>query len=329
MSLKKLALDVYRAKKEGRVVVYNEVSGDEALRNGILQAMGGKLSYNAFKKNQWDVYSILEEVISLPAQEELKEMFGGRVSVDHVAFGDKKVWKIRRPQAFKVATIAAGTQDLRRDKIAGKENIVIDTDYLAVKVYTELEDFLTGNTDFAAMIDDVKTSFERETVAKINEAFKKSFSGLKASLKPTGTLTEAALLKLVGLVEGTAGVKCDIYGTKLALSKIAEVSKNVSEKQKEKYSELAHFGTFFGTDLVEMKQIYNEDGTGALEDDKLYVLPQGMDLIKVVYEGDPTVFDGSEKGGENRNDLQIEFFMRVKMGVGVLVPNFYGVYTIS
>lgn len=329
MSLSKLALDVYKGKKEGRVVMYNEVSGDEALRKAILKVMDNKLSYNSFKKNQWDVYSILEEVINLPAQEELKEMFGGIVNVEHVAYGEKKVWKIRRPQAFKVATIAAGTQDIRRDKIAGKESITINTDYLATKTYTELEDFLTGNTDFASMIDDVRAAFEKETVAKINEAFKNSFSGLRASLKPTGTLTESELLKLVGLVEGTTGVKCAIYGTKLALSKIAEVSKNVTEKQKEKYAELAHFGSFFGTDLVEMKQIYNEDGVGALEDDKLYVLPQGMDLIKVIYEGDPEVYDGADQGGEKRNDMQIDFFMRVKMGVGVLVPNFYGVYTIS
>lgn len=329
MSLKKLALDVYKASKEGRVVMYNEVSGDEALRNAILNVMENKLTLNSFKKHQWEVYEILEEVLNLPTQEELKELFGGIVNVEHVALGDKKVWKIRRPQAFKVATIAAGTQDLNRQKIAGKESVKIDTDYLGTKTYTELEDFLTGNTDFVAMIDDVKRSFERETVGRINEAFKSSFSGLRAALKPTGTLTEAELLKLVGLVEGTTGMDCAIYGTKLALSKIAEASKNVSEKQKEKYSELAHFGNFFSTPLVEMKQVYNEDGSGVLEDDKLYVLPQGIDLIKVIYEGDTLVTDGSEDGGKNRNDLQIEFFMRVKMGVGVLVPNFYGVYTIE
>ena len=322
MSLRKLALDVYR----GKAVTYNEVSGEEAIRNAIVKACGGEFNIYTFNQNKYNVFQILSEVLVLPTQEDLGVMFGGIVSVEHVGLGDTKEWKIKEPQSFKVATVAAGTQDVRRQKVAGKKAISVEVDYVAVKIYTELEDFITGEVDFVQMVNDVNKSFELDTAKEINKVFVESISDLDASLQVNGTVTEEKLLELVSKVEGKTQLDCEIFGTKLALSKIAGASTMVTEGQKEKYAELAHFGKFFSTDLVEMKQIYDENGKGLLDDNKLYILPKGVDLIKVLYEGDPLVIEGD---GTNRNDLQIEFFMRLKRGVAMLVPNYYGVYNIA
>lgn len=329
--LKEISLKVYN-KEELRFGENKEHSGEDLIRQAIINECGGQFNLYTFKQNRYMVFQILSEVLTLPAQQELDVLFGGIVSTEHVNRGDAKVWKLKRPQSFKVAKTAAGTQDIRRQKIAGKETISIETADYSVKVYCELEDFLAGRVDFATMIEEVKKAFQVETVKQINKVFSDSFSGLKAHLRPSGTLTEEDLLDLVGKVEGATQMKCAIYGTKLALSKIAaltNVKDLATDEQKRTYGELAHFGSFFGTDLVELTQYYDENGKGSLEDDKLYILPVGMDLIKVVYEGDPIVLDTQEDGGQGRNDLQIEFFMQVKMGVGILVPNFYGVYTIS
>lgn len=327
--LRKLALDVYN----GVEVKFSEgKSGEDVIRKAILNECGGKFDYYSFKQNKYKVFAILSEVLTLPTEQELDVLLGGIVSTEHVNRGDRKEFKIKKPQSFKVAKVAAGTQDVRRQEIAGKEVITIETDNYAVKVFCELEDFLAERVDFATMIDEVKHSFQVETVKMINKVFADSVSGLRSEFKVNGTLTEEDLIELINKIQAATQMKCAVYGTKLALSKIASLTNikdYATEDQKKEYGELAHFGKFFGTDLVELAQQYDDKFKGTVKDDELYILPVGMDLIKVVYEGDPIILDTQEDGGKNRNDLALEFFMEVKMGVAMLVPNFYGVYTIA
>ena len=62
--IQKLAQDVYR----GIPVMYNNISGEEALKNLLLTSIGGEWNYYNFQKNKYDFYQVISEVLTLPAQ---------------------------------------------------------------------------------------------------------------------------------------------------------------------------------------------------------------------------------------------------------------------
>lgn len=59
--LARLGLDVYNNKN----LMFNEVSGEDALRNAINDACGGEFNFKSFRENKYRVFSIIEEVIDV------------------------------------------------------------------------------------------------------------------------------------------------------------------------------------------------------------------------------------------------------------------------
>ena len=64
-----------------------------------------------------------------------------------------------------------------------------------------------------------------------------------------------------------------------------------------------------------------------LDIDYLFILPEGQDIVNVVFEGEPIVVENTEAGA--RNDQQIEFLYEQNVGVVALVSKYYGIYKLA
>ena len=319
--LQQLALDVY----QGKSVMFNEVSGEEAIRNAIKKAVGGEWNYYNFKKNRYDVYAILSEVLSLPIQASIEGIFDGLVGVEYIPLGDKKIYDVENPDLFKVAKVAKGNSDIRRQRIINKQ-VEVSTDAFEIKIYEDLDRFIAGRVDFAKLIQKVYKSMANDTATKISSTIFGSYSKLNSTYGVKGTFDEAKMDDLIAHVEAKTGMRVALYGTKKALGKVA--SAVVSDSQKETYSQLGHYGVYKGTDMITLPQVHtNGTDTFAIPDDIVLVLPVGMEIVKVVYEGEPIIDDAQD--WSKRNDRQIEFMFAFNMGMAVLVANFYGMYDID
>lgn len=324
--LQRLALDVYN----GKAVMFNEVAGEDALRNAINTAVGGEFNYKNFRENKYKVFRIIEEVLDITLGVVITNQFDSLAEVKNVAIGERPSFRVEDNSLFRIARIAGGHNDLRRQKILNRR-FEIDTDYFGAKIYAELEQFQAGLVDFSAMVNRLSLSFAHDMGKRIYEAIANSYTSLNAVYGQgvaEGSYNEDVLFELIQHVEAKSGKKAVVMGTRKALRK---VSKDLvggqfgSDSMKDKLNQVGYIGNVGGTDLVLLPQAHKV-GTDEffVDDDMLIVVPAGEKLVKVVIEGEATMIETADAGA--RNDQQMEYLIQKKMGVGVMQSAIYGMY---
>lgn len=324
LALRTLANDVYLGKN----VKFEEKTGAEAINEALLKAVGGKWNYKNFRKHKYDAFEIMEDVLALPMGKELTTILNKCVEIEDQNLGDKKVWKVPSVEKFKVAKIASGHQDLRRQRIGQDRVIEFSTEWFGIKIYEEFENLVSGRIDFGQLITNVRESFEKHIATMVTLAVFDSYTSLSAGkFYVEGAVTTTNLSQLISRVETKTGMKCAVYGSKTSLSKIADKQlANASDAMKHEYGSMGYIGKFEGTDLIELPQSLDNEDNFEVPDDMLIVIPIGLKTIKVVFEGEPIVNEGEEL---SRNDLQKEYVFMRKMGIGVAISNYHGVYKIT
>ena len=328
LGIQKLALDVYN----GVPVMYENVSGETALRNAISNACGGEWNIYNFQKNKWDVYQIISELLVLPTQEIMTEMFGNIVSVETIPLGDKKVIDVENQDLFKVASISAGNSDIRRQRVYNRQ-LTLETGDMGVKLYDDFDRFRAGRINWATMIDRVRRSVAYETASRMYQTLLDAYDSTNANYNVTGTLNEKTLDRMIARVEARTGLKCALYGTKETLGMVSAGSTSVttvihtSDKMRDEYATLGYNRQYKGTNMMEIPTLLKA-GTDELKfGNELFILPAGLDIIKVVYEGTPYVSDSQDAG--KRNDRQIEFEFTQKLGIAILISGYFGIYKLQ
>lgn len=322
--LRQLAMDVYT----GRVQKFSVAEGEEAIKEAIREACGGEFNYKNFRRNKIAVFEILEDVLTLPMGREITQLLNGCVDVEDAALGDTKIFKVPNRDRFKVAKIASGHKDLRRQHIGQDKQVPIETEWYGVKIYEEFEQLLAGRISFAELITKVREDFERHISLTVTKAVMSSYTALTSGkFYVEGALSTENLSQLVSRVEAKTNMKCAIYGTKTALSKIANKQMpNASDSMKDEYGKMGYIGNFEGTQLIELPQSLDANDDFELADDTLFVLPIGLKTIKVLFEGEANISETPE--GE-RNDLQAEYTFMRKLGIAVCISNYHGVYKVN
>lgn len=327
-ALQKLSKDVY----DKVPVMYNNVSGEEALKSALINSIGGEWNYYNFQKNKYDFYQVISEVLTLPAQETMTNIFDGIVKVDTIALGDKKIVDVENQDLFKVATVASGNSDIRRQRIFNKQ-VLVECSNIEIKIYDDFDRFVAGRINWATLIDRVRRSIMNDTAMKIYNTLLSAYDSTNANYNVTGVLNETTLDRMISRVEAKTGMKCALYGTKETLGKVSAGATNIvttvhaPESLREDYASMGYFRNYKGTPMIEVPSILKA-GTDTLAfGNELFILPIGMEIINVVYEGTPIVDDS--KDFTDRNDRQIEFLFTQRLGVVCLVSGYFGIYKLS
>lgn len=326
-NLIKLAVDGYKGHVAGD---YSVNDTQEALRKALVEANGGstKLDIKAIRDGRCNgVFAIIEELVNVIHEEGLKgdEFFMNMVEDRNLSLGDTDKFHIERECLFAVADIAEGTQGVRRQRIEAGQDITINTQLRAIKIYEELNRILAGRIDFNKFVDLVGKSFTKQELDATYDAFVGMFKKLKAPYTETGSFDEDKLLELIDHVEASTGETAVIVGTRKALRKIKTAV--VSDSAKEEMYAMGHFGRFNGTELVAVKQRH-KSGTDdfILDDNVLYVFAGDTKPIKRVTEGDVTMLMGTPM---NNADMSQEFLMMKRTGIAVIFDRDFGVYNLS
>ena len=326
-NLIKLAVDGYKGHVAGD---YSVNDTQEALRKALVEANGGstKLDIKAIRDGRCNgVFAIIEERVNVIHEEGLKgdEFFMNMVEDRNLSLGDTNKFHIERECLFAVADIAEGTQGVRRQRIEAGQDITINTQLRAIKIYEEVNRILAGRIDFNKFVDLVGKSFTKQELDATYDAFVGMFKKLKAPYTETGSFDEDKLLELIDHVEASTGETAVIVGTRKALRKIKTAV--VSDSAKEEMYAMGHFGRFNGTELVAVKQRH-KSGTDdfILDDNVLYVFAGDTKPIKRVTEGDVTMLMGTPM---NNADMSQEFLMMKRTGIAVIFDRDFGVYNLS
>lgn len=325
--LAKLSRQLYN----GEAVNFNEVSGEDAMRNAIADALkikpGQEIDQYTWEENKQAVFRILSTALDAVIPVRLEKQFNNLADFRNVEFGDTNLFEVEDNSLLRVGLVAAGTQDLQRQQIFGN-SFTVRTDWYGGKVYAEFERFMAGKVNWKSLVDRLSKSFEEFVQTAIYKGFMNNYNELGSKQTFTGTYDEDALFDLVQYIETVSGgKKVAVYGTRSLLRHITKGSMDVaSDAMKDSANKLGYLGTIGGVDFNVIPQALNRAGEYALDDNKLLILPQGEKLVAVVAEGKAVVNDTNHLASTG---LQKEFVYMKKIGVQVNKMSQYGIYDVT
>jgi hypothetical protein len=326
-SVTQLALDHYA----GKITAFSKDESEQTLRAAfaaILDLDNHKNFRRAMQANGRALFNVMEDVLDVLITEGLENQFDQFVESKNVKIGDRPAFMVEDYHLFNVATIAAGTNNLRRQKL-DRSALYVDTAYKGVKIYAELEEYLAGKVDFAKMIAKLQRSMNAQLAADISSAIVTGYTALNSPYTYTGAWSITEFNNLIQHVEAATGVKAMVIGSRTALQKVAPANIAYNGSVIEARNQLGFYSMIDGTTLYEIKQSHVPGGDTFAIGNYLLVVPQGEEkIVKVLLEGDSIIEDNSS--GENRNaDQSIEYTYEKKYGVGVITSTKFGAMILS
>ncbi|MCM1315248.1 MAG: hypothetical protein NC244_07775 [Alistipes senegalensis] len=323
-----VAVDCYKGRPCGN---YSLDQAMDSVYNGLIAANNGKnyLDIRDIRDGKCaGLFSIIEQLITKTAIEGLQgdEFFMTLVDYINMANGDKPEFYTPDDSLFDVATIARGTQGVRRQRLNGGTKVTVDTKSYSVKIFEHLDRVLSKRVDFVDMINKVGQSFAEKEYEDIYNTWSSLITANGSTYFPTaGSWDEETFLELCAHVEAN-GVKPIILGTPAALRKVKTA--DISDSAKEDKYNIGYYGKVDGYDMVSVKNRHRVNTDDFIfPDDKLYIIGTTTKPIKYVNEGESLIIITNP---EQNADLTQEYFITNRAGCAIVLPDKQiGVYTIS
>ena len=320
----------------GRVGLFaNEASKytDQAVREAFFEILGEeKLTYQNFRNNKNAIFSVMENIITtnLPLAWENSPFYSQFVEIKNSNLGDSNEFVVEDNGILYASRFSGNHWDVERQKLQGRKAFSLTQEWITIRVYDELERFLKGTVTLAEMVAKLQKAFQNEIDSRIFASFNGIGTYLPAKFQETGAYDKATMTDLIQRVQIASQKNVVLAGTRSALAHIVDGvdAGRMSERQKE---ELATKGalldlTGLGVTAVEIPQTFVR-GTYdfKVDNNSIFVLPDGEKFIKLYFEGDTRARELNEK--DNR-DQTIDTTVQTKLGTGIVVSNLIGKYTI-
>jgi hypothetical protein len=318
----KLGVDLFK----GSTGTFSADEAEHTLRESLKSLLGEEKNMRrAFRKNGHAIFTVMEDILDVLITEGLEDQFAEFVDYRNVNHGDRPVFMVDDYHLFPVATIAAGTNNLRRQRLERTGNTV-PTAYKGVKIYEELERFLAGKVDWAKMIAKVQRSFNAQIAADINNAIVTGYNALNATYKVAGPWDLTNFNNLVQHVEAATDMKAMVAGSRTSLQKASPQYVAYGGQMVDQRNQDGFFKVIDGTTFAELKQAHIPGTDNFAIGNFLLVMPTGEEkIVKLVLEGEPEIVE-SNAGGNSNADDSVEYVFKKKYGVAVVTSTKYGVY---
>ena len=322
--VREMAYDLYK----GRTANFDKESANEAIKNIILEAAGcaEKWDMYTFMDNKYKVFAIMKEILTPVVAEAVNNRFDAWVDIEDIALGDTKEFEVLNMDLFEIGYVADGTSELRRQKLVNGK-LAMTQFQLGAKIYTEFDDFRRGRVDFAQMIDRLALSFEAKIAEIIVKGVEAAYNNKGAFTNTAGAFDKGAMLEIVQKVEAKAGQEAVIYGTKVALANLVETGEFVAESDLDEIKQAGLVRMWHGCKIVEIPQFINRADKLSLNDNLLYVIPNGTKIVKILFEGDVDVIEVADPAV--RKDMQFEYMFMRRLQMGIAKSSVYGVYQLK
>lgn len=300
----------------------------DTINNDIL---GGLTMYQAMRRNKIAIFEIVEEIVTTAIGENVMNspFMDAFVEFKNRALGDDTAF-YSEGGLLTVASFAGNHWDTNRQLIDLGEEFTLPKEWIFIHVYEDLERFLLGITPLDKMMDKIYKSINKYIQDRIYAQFQNVSNSVPAEFTATGN-DEDALGKLCDLVQAAGGYgSLNIAGTKAALRKIAGIvpDKMFANSQKEAKAMTGSIGDWEGNSLMVIPQTL-KSGTFelALSDKDVFIMGGDVKPIKLELIGDTRTNDHLD--GKGNNDQSIDMQVQTKMGMGMILPAYFGKFTIE
>lgn len=326
----KLMLDYRRNAVSGN---FSKDDSKEVIRQALIEANGGSTTLNikTLMRGRNELFDIIETLVDKSVAEGLKgnEFFVNMAESRNLAEGDKPEFVADVDSVLVVSDVARGTQGIRRQRIGEKSKVTLTPTPHAIKIYEELSRILAGNADINDLVDAVIRSVEKQMLDDVYGAWNNiTSSTIGATYYPVaGAYSEDNLIDLIDHVSAANdGVACTLVSTLKGVRKIAPSI--VSNSTKEDYYNRGYSLKWNGVNVQVVPQRHQVGSeTFLFDNDKIYVIPTGMDKpIKQVIGGESLLVLGNPT---DNADLSQEFTLISNWTTGVFTGKKFGVYEIA
>jgi hypothetical protein len=323
-SIIKLGIDTYKNRPTGN---FSKEDNLKVMREALVDLNGGTaLNYKTMRNNAKaiEMFEIIEEILNVTVMGGLEDnpFFQQFVETRNLKLGDDQTFFIEDNSIFSVAEIAAGINNIRRQRISGGTTVSVPTKLFAISIYEELNRVLSGRVSFTEMIDKVALSFDRDFSTKIYNALYNNFASLDSAFTVNGAYSESQMMDIIAHTEAATGKSVVMLGTKAALRNVGMAV--VSDSMKEAYSNLGYYGKFYDTPMMVIKQNHTPGTyTFQLSDKDIYLMPIPTKPIKAVFEGENYI---AQNDALNDDAFQMEYKYFMAYGLGVLLNEQYAHY---
>ena len=140
-NLVKMGIDTYKNIPNGN---FSREDNLKVLREALVELNGGtKLNYKTMRNNAKaiEMFEIIEEILNVTVMGGLEDnpFFQRFVEVRNLALGDEQTFFIEDDSLFIVSEIAAGINDIRRQRVSGGTTVSVPTNLHGIEIYEELE----------------------------------------------------------------------------------------------------------------------------------------------------------------------------------------------
>ena len=307
---------------------------DQAVREAFFTILGeDRLTWQNYRNNKNQIFTVMETVLNtnLPLAWENSAFYDQFVEVKNGATGDANSFIVDDNSILVASRFSGNHWDVDRQKLQGKKEFSVSTEWIVIRVYDELERFLKGITSLTDMMGKLQKAFTAEIDSRIFASFNGVGTYLPAAFQETGSYVRDTMSNLIQKVQTASQKNVILAGTRSALSHIVDgvEAGRMSERQKE---ELATKGallefTGLGVSAVEIPQTFIRGTYNfKVDNNSIFVLPDGTKPVKLFFEGETRARDMNE---QDTMDQTIDSQIQTKAGVAFIVDSLIGKYSIS
>lgn len=300
----------------------------DKINKEILQ---GRSLYQAFRRNNLVIFEIMEEITNITIGENVlnSPFIDAFVEVKNRALGDKTAF-YSEGGLLSVASFAGNHWDTNRQAIDVGAEITLPSEWIYIHVYEDLERFLQGITGLEKIMDKIYKSTNKYLQDRLYAQFQNVANSVPSDFAKSGN-SEEAVGALVDLVQAAGGYgSITLAGTKGALRKLAAVvpDKMFADSQKEAKATRGSIGDWEGNNLMIIPQTLKSGTfTLALDDSKIFIMGGDVKPIKLEFVGDTR--SDMDTTGKKNNDQSVDVQIQTKLGMGLLLPPYFGVFTFA
>lgn len=307
---------------------------------GIDKHSTKKQRKRAMREHGRELFEVLEDVIDFKVETGFheNEFFNEFVEERNLARGDSQEFWTETDVILAISKVSGDHHDFILQTLGEGESYTVATSVYGAAVGTDIDLYLMGRRDWAALTDKIAEAFviqlQNEMYAEVmnagaklpvNSQFNKTMTIEKATKDTFDTLIED-----VSMANGNAEVY--IMGTRTALKKLSAFADIdwVSEDQKKEMATMGRLGSYEGTTLIEIPQRFETNNvTKKLVDSKkLLIMAKTEDkFVKFVDVGDTEILETTEKGA--RMDDTMKYEVQREMGIYTQISRYFGVWNIA
>ena len=333
---KDLKLGIIAALENRPSASFSAEEVNEAAVKAIMAECGltEESSARDFRAVEDKAFALIEEAIDEVLPAKLTSVLGQFAEVRQFARNAEVVFNIEKIGKNRAKlTIAKGARGgIYRVAKLDKKYFSPETSVQTVSVYVTLEEIILGTISLGELYTNILEGFEEIVYKEVFNALAtgQSSAGAGYNANVTSTTKEqlgSAIDSVLPVVKAY-GVPT-IFGSYAALSNIYNpVASTTGHSNREDSSDIRNYGfvqVYKGVRCVELPNylVDNSNKEWFYDDDKVFVIPSGMQPVKVALKGELTLIRNTQATGSEKWEAH------KMIGVGVAMANNYAVISVS